>query len=249
MSILNERIKQRREALGMSQAELAELLGYSDRSTIAKIEKGTNDITQSKIEAFAKVLHTTPAYLMGWESNYGETDDDSHSLAKAQQALEKAIEQNSDLPSKERISILFDVSDFDPMVIAFNLDFDQDHLTRWMMYGDIPPVPVIDKVLGVFQIKAKDLLDARDLKTYEGEQKEWPTLKSEHSSSQVTSQNINPELLRYISDLSEADQQLILAVLKRMEERGEEGAGVKTEKGYYYLYNYPDNHQKPSEEE
>ena len=74
MSILNERIKQRREALGMSQAELAELLGYSDRSTIAKIEKGTNDITQSKIEAFAKVLHTTPAYLMGWENNSGEQD-------------------------------------------------------------------------------------------------------------------------------------------------------------------------------
>lgn len=74
MSILNVRIKQRREALGMSQAELAELLGYSDRSTIAKIEKGTNDITQSKIEAFAKVLHTTPAYLMGWESDSGEQD-------------------------------------------------------------------------------------------------------------------------------------------------------------------------------
>lgn len=74
MSILNERIKQRREELGMSQAELAELLGYSDRSTIAKIEKGTNDITQSKIEAFAKALRTTPAYLMGWENDSGEQD-------------------------------------------------------------------------------------------------------------------------------------------------------------------------------
>lgn len=72
MSVLNERIKQRREELEMSQAELAELLGYSDRSTIAKIEKGTNDITQSKIEAFAKALRTTPAYLMGWENDSGE---------------------------------------------------------------------------------------------------------------------------------------------------------------------------------
>ena len=249
MSILNERIKQRREALGMSQAELAELLGYSDRSTIAKIEKGTNDITQSKIEAFAKVLHTTPAYLMGWENNSSVADDDSYGLVKAQRALAKAIEQSSYLPSKERINLLFDVSDYDPMVVAFNLDFDRDYLTRWMMYGDIPPVPVIDKVLGVFQIKAKDLLDARDLKTYEGEQKEWPTSKGEHNSFQGTTQNINPELLRCISDLSETDQQLILAVLKRMEERGEEGTGVKTEKGYCYLYNYPDNRQKPSEEE
>ena len=68
MAVLNERIRERREALGLSQADLAKLLGYSDRSTIAKIESGINDITQSKIEAFAQVLQTTPAYLMGWET-------------------------------------------------------------------------------------------------------------------------------------------------------------------------------------
>ena len=63
----------------MSQTELAELLGYSDRSAIAKIEKGINDITQSKIEAFAEALHTTPAYLMGWTSDWYdyETDEDN----------------------------------------------------------------------------------------------------------------------------------------------------------------------------
>lgn len=70
MAILHERIKERREALGMSQAELAKRLGYSNRSTIAKIEGGINDITQSKIEAFARVLQTTPAYLMGWDEMY-----------------------------------------------------------------------------------------------------------------------------------------------------------------------------------
>ena len=66
MSTLFARIRERREALGLSQAELAEQLGYSNRSTIAKIEKGVNDITHSKIEAFAEALHTTTAYLMGW---------------------------------------------------------------------------------------------------------------------------------------------------------------------------------------
>ena len=60
----------------MSQAELAEALGYSDRSTIAKIEKGINDITQSKIEAFAEALHTTPAYLMGWTDDWYDYDKD-----------------------------------------------------------------------------------------------------------------------------------------------------------------------------
>ena len=65
---LYQRIKQRREELDMSQEVLAKKLGYKDRSTIARIENGENDITQSKIEMFAKALDTSPAYLMGWEA-------------------------------------------------------------------------------------------------------------------------------------------------------------------------------------
>lgn len=64
---LPKRIKLRREELGMSQDELAKALGYKSRSSINKIELGINDITQSKIESFAKALQTTPAYLMGWD--------------------------------------------------------------------------------------------------------------------------------------------------------------------------------------
>ena len=69
MSILSERIKQRREELGFSQEELAKKLGYKSRSTIAKIEGEDNDIPQSKIKAFADALETTPSWLMGWDEN------------------------------------------------------------------------------------------------------------------------------------------------------------------------------------
>ena len=65
-------IKKRREELGYTQEELAEKMGYKSKSTINKIESGINDITQSKIVAFAKVLKTTPAYLMGWEDEERE---------------------------------------------------------------------------------------------------------------------------------------------------------------------------------
>lgn len=68
---LYQMIKARREELGMSQNELAKRLGYKDRSTIAKIEAGINDITQSKIEAFAKALNTTASDLMGWDESSG----------------------------------------------------------------------------------------------------------------------------------------------------------------------------------
>lgn len=66
---LYNRIKIRREELGMSQEELAHKLGYKSRSTINKIEMGKNDITQSKIKAFAEALNCSPAYLMGWEDS------------------------------------------------------------------------------------------------------------------------------------------------------------------------------------
>ena len=66
---LYKRIKARREELGMSQEELATKLGYKSRSTINKIEMGKNDITQSKIIAFANALQTTPSYLMGLDEH------------------------------------------------------------------------------------------------------------------------------------------------------------------------------------
>jgi len=67
----HENIKFLREKLGLSQEALAERVGYSDRSSIAKIESGKVDLAQSKISAFAAALHVTPAQLMG-------LDDSSH---------------------------------------------------------------------------------------------------------------------------------------------------------------------------
>lgn len=66
MLALYKNIKEQRERLGLSQEELALKTGYSSRSSIAKIEKGLVDLTQSKIALFAKALNTTQSELMGW---------------------------------------------------------------------------------------------------------------------------------------------------------------------------------------
>lgn len=71
---LNQRIRNRRIEIGLSQDELAKRLGYKSRSTINKIELGINDIPQSKVVAFAQALDTTSAYLLGIE------DSDIHSF-------------------------------------------------------------------------------------------------------------------------------------------------------------------------
>lgn len=73
---IGDRIKARRNELGLTQAELAKLLGYKSKTTIAKIESGINDIQQSKVVSFAKALRTTPAYLMGWTEDPEETEYD-----------------------------------------------------------------------------------------------------------------------------------------------------------------------------
>lgn len=67
MSEIYERIKQRRQELGLTVEELANKMGYKDKSSISKIENGKADIPTSKVIAFARALETTTAYLLGIE--------------------------------------------------------------------------------------------------------------------------------------------------------------------------------------
>lgn len=64
-----DRIKRLREEQDMSQDELAKKCGYSDRSTISKIEKGERNLPGSKIKIIAEALGVKPSYLMDGENN------------------------------------------------------------------------------------------------------------------------------------------------------------------------------------
>ena len=72
MATIGDRIKMRREELGITQEELAHKLGYKSRSSINKIELNSNNLTQSKIERIADILNTTPSYIMGWDEEEDE---------------------------------------------------------------------------------------------------------------------------------------------------------------------------------
>lgn len=67
MKSVGDRIREKRESLGMSQEELAKKLGYKSRSSINKIETDARNLTQSKIKSIADALLTTPSYIMGWD--------------------------------------------------------------------------------------------------------------------------------------------------------------------------------------
>lgn len=61
------KIKERRKELRWSQRDLSDKMGYSNHSTITRIEGGKVDIPQSRIVQFASVLGVSVSYLMGWD--------------------------------------------------------------------------------------------------------------------------------------------------------------------------------------
>lgn len=64
-----ERIRYRREQLGISQTALAEQIGES-KQTVYKYENGIiSNIPSDKIEAIATALKVSPSWIMGWGSD------------------------------------------------------------------------------------------------------------------------------------------------------------------------------------
>ena len=104
---LYENIKKLRKENGWSQEELAKRTGYTDRSTIAKIESGKVDLSQSKIMEFAKVFGVDPGDLMGWEDEsidpYYNSEEYLNSITDDEKYL---IETYRDLTpdSKEKVT-------------------------------------------------------------------------------------------------------------------------------------------------
>lgn len=78
---IGQRMKLRRNEINLSAEKLAEKLGVS-KTTIYRYEKGEIEkFPIELVEPIAKALQTTPAYIMGWESNgniinlYNKLDD------------------------------------------------------------------------------------------------------------------------------------------------------------------------------
>ena len=114
MKTMYERIRDLRVALNMSQDDLAKAMGYSDRSMITKIEGGKVDLSQSKVIAFAKVLGSTPRYLMD-----GDPADEIHTPEAM--VLAKGIDT---MPAAQREAILNMMMGLYPNVFKKGTDDD-----------------------------------------------------------------------------------------------------------------------------
>ena len=104
---LADRVKQRRECLGLSQEQLALRMGYSSRTSINKIENG-RPCSQKIIARLADALGVSIPYLMGWEEEANEkpiVQDDELSEEK-----QKLIERIKKLP-EDKIRLLLQVAE------------------------------------------------------------------------------------------------------------------------------------------
>lgn len=69
---VGQRIRARREELGLTQSELAEKMGYSGKSSVSEAEKCGDNITTTKVRKFADALGVSFRYLMGLEDENGD---------------------------------------------------------------------------------------------------------------------------------------------------------------------------------
>ena len=101
-----ERIKFRRKEIGFSAEKVADIIGVSP-ATIYRYEKGDIEkVPGDVLFSIAKALHTTPAYLMGWE-----------------EAPESISADNIvPIPKMAKIPLLGNIACGDPITAEENLD-------------------------------------------------------------------------------------------------------------------------------
>lgn len=122
LKITGERIRRARIIKGLTQTELATLCGYTDGTTIYKIEKGKQDIPTSKIRALCSALDVDFNYLKG-DADYIVRLDNSEILLERQgidERRERLNREISDLLSQANESQLKQITSMIKIIIGGN---------------------------------------------------------------------------------------------------------------------------------
>ncbi len=111
---IGERIKQRRQELGLSVDDLAERLS-KNRATVYRYESNEiENFPTSILEPLARVLRTSPSFLMGWDDLPSDNSCESFELCHDNEDVFQIVQKlllldESDLIRiSERIDILLE---------------------------------------------------------------------------------------------------------------------------------------------
>lgn len=61
-----DRIKEKRELLGLTQLDLAKRLGLRSKTSISRIEQSEDNVSLKDVQRIADALGCSPLELMGW---------------------------------------------------------------------------------------------------------------------------------------------------------------------------------------
>lgn len=87
---IGNKIRKKREELGMTQDELAKKLGYKSRSSVNKVEN-SREIPVKKVKLYANALDLSVPFLMGWEK---EVSFDKLEIDNSYSSEEEALDEN-----------------------------------------------------------------------------------------------------------------------------------------------------------
>lgn len=131
-------IKKRRLELGITQYELAKRLGYKDKSSIAKIEKGLVDIPPSKLSAIADELNTTVNELI----NSSKTKDNKEIIS-------------------ENIKYYMNLKDVRATDVAKVLGIAMATFSDWVNAKSYPRIDKIELLADYFGVSKSELIEEK----------------------------------------------------------------------------------------
>lgn len=106
---MSEKIRQLRQEQGQTLEEIANKVGVG-KSTVRKWETGQiANMRRDKIASLAEALHTTPAYLMGWEENTPPQIQTAPAEPELSEVKRQLIEVVRRLP-EEKVEALYQVA-------------------------------------------------------------------------------------------------------------------------------------------
>ena len=100
-NVFGENVKKIRKLRRMTQKDLSDALGYSDRSMIAKIETGKTAVTYDMIVNIGHHLRVNPTIFFSESTDYQDVEEFLPFLAIADEGTLNNIRKLLDMPSKK----------------------------------------------------------------------------------------------------------------------------------------------------
>ncbi len=162
LQLLGQRVRERRKAAGMSQAQFARRLGLESESSIYKLESGRSQPSLLLLIRIANVLHVSIDYLLGIVDSPATRDEQvqrpTHDVTGVEKQEAQGGAQVAQLfgPKLQRLRQLLGWSQSD---LARKLGIESPaYINRMESGSQLPSLRVLVAIAQLFTVRAEALL-------------------------------------------------------------------------------------------